>query len=83
MSLSDLKNIGEKLAKELESVGIENYDDLASIGSLEAFFKLVGKNGHSCYNKLYALEGAIQGIRWHNLSLEDKEQLKSEYKKYL
>jgi hypothetical protein len=27
---------------------------------------------------LYALEGAIQGIRWHGLSIDDKDRLKAE-----
>ena len=30
---------------------------------------------------LYALEGAIQGIRWHKLSREDKDSLKAELDK--
>ncbi|WP_404813547.1 TfoX/Sxy family DNA transformation protein [Clostridium bowmanii] len=30
-------------------------------------------------NRLYALEGAIQGIRWYNLSKEIKNELKKFY----
>ncbi|WP_372481128.1 TfoX/Sxy family DNA transformation protein [Clostridium tagluense] len=29
--------------------------------------------------RLYALEGAVQGIRWHNLSGEIKDELKEFY----
>jgi hypothetical protein len=30
----------------------------------------------TCMNRLYVLEGAIDGIRWHNLSEEAKSELK-------
>ena len=33
----------------------------------------------ACLNRLMALEGAIQDIRWHNLSEEDKKNLKDFY----
>ncbi|WP_309245476.1 TfoX/Sxy family DNA transformation protein [Clostridium estertheticum] len=33
----------------------------------------------ACINKLYALEGSIQGIRWHNLSKEVKNELNEFY----
>jgi len=32
-----------------------------------------------CINMLFALEGAIQGIRWHGLSHERKQELKEFY----
>jgi len=32
--------------------------------------------GDTCFNTLCALEGAIQGILWHNLSDEAKADLK-------
>ncbi|MBZ9688850.1 TfoX/Sxy family protein [Clostridium estertheticum] len=36
-------------------------------------------NDSACINRLYALKGAIQGIRWHNLSNEVKNELKKFY----
>ena len=30
----------------------------------------------ACFNMLCALEGAIQGIRWHGISKDRKEELK-------
>ena len=33
----------------------------------------------ACLNRLMALEGAIQNIRWHNLSEEDKDNLRDFY----
>ena len=65
--LRDLLNLGENLVSELESIGIRSVDDPMSRGSLEDAFHLIG-SGHSVYaSKLYALEGAIQGRRWHTL----------------
>ncbi|MDR1301443.1 MAG: TfoX/Sxy family protein [Treponema sp.] len=36
----------------------------------------------ACYNRLCAIEGAIQGIRWHNLSDEIKNELKQFYNQW-
>ena len=80
-NLTDLPNIGKELAKQLEAVSINSYQDLVDCGSVEALLKIKGKSGKGCYNMLYALEGAIQGIRWHVLSREDKDRLKTELDK--
>ena len=64
-NLTDLPNIGKELAKQLEAAGISSYQDLVDCESLEALLKIKGKFGNGCYNMLYALEGAIQEIRWH------------------
>ena len=77
-NLTNLSNIGKVLAEQLEAVGIHSYEELIDLGSIEALLKIKGKSGKGCYNMLYALEGAIQGIRWHNLSREDKDRLKAE-----
>lgn len=80
-SLQDLPNIGKELAKQLQQAGIYSYQDLIDAGSVEALLRIKGRSGKGCYNMLYALEGAIQGIRWHNLSREDKDRLKAELDK--
>ena len=77
--LLKLPNIGKELAKQLEAVGIKSVQDLAACGSVEALIKIKGKSGKGCYNMLYALEGAIQGIRWHGLSREDKDRLRLDW----
>jgi DNA transformation protein len=40
-------------------------------------------NDQGCLCKLYALEGAIQGVRWHDLPPQIKDKLKTLYKKEL
>ncbi|WP_406657450.1 TfoX/Sxy family protein [Methanolobus sp. ZRKC2] len=76
-SLSSLPNIGKKLEKELQKTGICNAEELMDIGSKEAFKRIMLIDETSCINKLYALEGAIRGIRWHHLPDEEKKSLKS------
>nr|NQU93721.1 TfoX/Sxy family protein [Bacteroidota bacterium] len=77
-NLTCLPNIGKTLAEKLLMVGITNAYDLKFFGSENVILKIATiENGGACINMLYALEGAIQGIRWHGLSNERKEELKS------
>lgn len=78
--LGKLPNIGESLQEKLKQVGIETVSDLRNLGSVEAFRKIKNIDGSACYNMLCSLEGAIQGVRWHDLSKEDKEKLKESFK---
>lgn len=77
--LSKLPNIGKVLEKQLNDVGIDTADDLINIGSKEAWLKIKKIDESACLNRLMALEGAIQNIRWHNLSDDDKKNLKDFY----
>ncbi len=82
MSLKDLPNIGDEVEKQLKQVGIETEDELKEIGSAEAWLKIKDIDPSACYSRLCALEGAIQGIRWHNLSIPDKKKLKEFYEEH-
>lgn len=76
-SLVTLPNIGNTLAQKLNEIGITNFEQLKAIGSKQALIKIsVLENSGACLNMLFALEGAIQGIRWHGLSKETKQELK-------
>lgn len=77
--LSKLPNIGKVVEKQLNDVGINTVDDLVNIGSKEAWLKIKEVDDSACLNRLMALEGAIQNIRWHNLSDEDKDNLRDFY----
>ena len=77
--LSKLPNIGKVVEKQLNDVGINTAEDLINIGSKEAWLKIKEIDESACLNRLMALEGAIQNIRWHNLSEEDKKNLKDFY----
>ena len=80
--LSDLPNIGKVLEEQLNDVGIDTVDDLIDVGSKEAWLKIREMDESACINRLMALEGAIQNIRWHDLSDKDKENLKDFYHNY-
>lgn len=77
--LSALPNIGKTVEEQLNEVGIETAEQLIEIGSKEAWLRIKGIDDSACINRLYALEGAIEGIRWHNLSDEVKNELKKFY----
>ena len=76
IDLSILPNIGKTLAMKLKAVGINTPDVLISTGSEDAFIKLKTVDQGACLNMLYVLEGAIQGIRWHDLDINKKAELK-------
>jgi DNA transformation protein len=78
--LKSLPNIGEILAEELVKVGVCSEDDLKRIGSEKAFMRIRAIDKSACMCKLMALEGAIEGIRWHNLPPDKKEELRFFYK---
>jgi DNA transformation protein len=74
--LSKLPNIGKVLEKQLNEVGINTADELIDIGSKEAWLKIKEIDESACINRLMVLKGAIQNIRWHNLSETDKKKFK-------
>ena len=78
--LSKLPNIGKLLEDQLNEVGIKTADELIDIGSREAWLKIRAIDESACINRLMAIEDAIQNIRWHDLSENDKKNLKDFYK---
>lgn len=77
--LQELPNISKVIGSKLVEVGIDTPALLKSIGSKEAFRRIKSKDSTACINMLYALEGAIAGIRWHFLPDEIKKELKQFY----
>lgn len=77
--LSKLPNVGKKLETQLNEVGIETIEQLKKVGSKQAWLDIKAIDSSACINRLCALEGALQGIRWHNLSAEIKNELKEFY----
>jgi DNA transformation protein len=74
-----LKNIGKSIAARLVSVGIESPEMLRDVGTKEVYLRFFEKEGWSqslCPCFLYALEGAITGEIWNEISFEKKEEFK-------
>lgn len=74
--LSKLPNIGPALEEQLNEVGIATVEQLKETGSRQAWLNIKAIDDSACINRLYALEGAVQGIRWHGLTKEVKQELK-------
>ena len=80
--LQSLPHIGEKLEQQLHAVGIDTAEALKRVGSREAWLRILALDPSACIMRLSALEGAIQGIRWHDLDPETKAELKAFYHRY-
>ena len=72
-------NIAEKLEAQLLDVGVTTFDELKTVGSREAWLRSASRDPSACYMRLCALEGAIQGVRWHSLDDQTKKELKTFY----
>ena len=78
--LTDLPNISKVLSVVLIDAGINTPEALRRLGSKEAFVKIRMRDNTACFCKLCALEGAIEGVRWHNLDTTVKEELRVFFK---
>ena len=78
--LTKLPNIAAKLDAQLADIGITTFAELKRIGSREAWLRILARDPSACLMRLSALEGAIQGVRWHNLDDNTKASLKDFYR---
>jgi len=78
--LTKLPNIAEKLDAQLADIGTTTFDELKRIGSREAWLRILARDPSACLMRLSALEGAIQGVRWHHLDDNTKASLKDFYR---
>ncbi len=74
--LSKLPNIGEVIEKQLNTIGIYTPEQLVSIGSKEAFFRIEIIDNTVCLHMLYALQGAVEEKRYTLLTEHTKKDLK-------
>jgi len=79
MELTDLPNLGKVVASQLEQVGIESPDELRRVGSVGAAVRLTAAGVSVCSSKLCALEGAIRGVRWHAIPVEERAALMTRF----
>jgi len=78
--ITKMPNLGEIAEKRLAKIGITDSEQLIEIGAKEAYIRLNIVEGDTCFSTLCALEGAIQNVRWHDLSVDKKEDLKQFFK---
>ncbi len=77
--LSNLPNIGKEVERQLNETGIFTYEELKATGAEKAWLKIQAMDPSACIHRLYALEGAIRGIKKILLPQERKEELKAFY----
>ncbi|MDR0917163.1 MAG: TfoX/Sxy family protein [Oscillospiraceae bacterium] len=80
--LTTLPNIAAKLDAQLAEVGITTIAQLTAVGSREAWLRILARDPSACLMRLSALEGAIQGVRWHYLDDTAKLSLKAFYNEH-
>ncbi|MCG8341955.1 MAG: TfoX/Sxy family protein [Chlorobiales bacterium] len=78
-SLTDLKNIGKKIAARLNEAGIYSEEELRAAGPVEAH-QMIRENHPDetlplCYY-LYSFEGALSDKHWDAIGEERKRELK-------
>lgn len=77
--LSKLLNIGSAVEAQLNQVGIGTPDDLRAAGAKDAWLRIKAIDDSACIHRLYALEGAVRGVKKAALPPEVKEELKAFY----
>lgn len=75
-SLSVLPNIGNVLENELNKIGVHTPEELKQMGSRDAFLRIKLIDSGACLNKLYAIQGAVEGKRYPQLTQSTKNDLK-------
>lgn len=73
--LMHLQNLGLRSCNWLADVDIKTEQKLRELGAVRAFVKVRDAGCHPSLNLLYALEGALQGCHWTELSESDRSNL--------
>ena len=77
--LTTLKGLGPVTARRLTEVDIGDVACLRQLGAVEAYLRLCfAFPRHTSLNALWALQGALTGRHWTNLSAAEKADLLSE-----
>lgn len=79
--LTDLPNIGPKLAENLEKIGVTTPEQFRTMGAEEAFIRIRAQvDPAACLHQLEALAGAEEGVKKSLMSPERKAGLKTWYR---
>ncbi len=75
--LERMVNLGPVSAGRLRAVGVGSPADLRRVGAVEAYLRLRRRFPvEVTLISLYALHGALVGVRWHELSPEARAALR-------
>ncbi|BFM18289.1 TfoX/Sxy family protein [Maricurvus nonylphenolicus] len=73
--LLHLKNLGAASVNILHAVGINTYEDLQSVGPVEAYRRIQDRGINVSKVMLYALQGALLNVHWNELEPDLKQRL--------
>lgn len=80
--LTDLPNIGPKLADHLKRAGLPTPEALREAGAEGAFLRIRAQvDAEACLHELEALAGAVEGVRKSQLPEERKAELKAWFRR--
>lgn len=79
--LEELPNLGAVMVQKLKEAGIETPEQLRAMGAKQAWRQIRAlADPGICLSALQVLEGAVRGVRWHDLPPEAKQELKAFYR---
>jgi len=78
--LRDLLGIAQRIERQLMDIDINSPARLSDVGSHEAFRRLRNIDPSLSVNILYALEGAISEVHWHDFTREEKALIRAKLK---
>lgn len=76
--IEKLRNLGPKSAHWLEQAGIRTCGDLKQTGAVAAYLMVKQQQPRCSLNLLYALQGALTGVHWNQLTEKTRQQLRAE-----
>lgn len=74
-SLAGAPNLGPKSAQFLQRAGITTFEQLMSLGSVNAYSLVKQVQPSASLNLLWALEGAICGLHWQEVARKHRTSL--------
>jgi DNA transformation protein len=70
-----LPNLGPVSRQMLADVGIDSVSALRRLGAVAAYVKVKAMHPRASLNLLWALEGALTGLRWQDVAREHRTSL--------
>lgn len=81
-SIESLPNLGPYMARCLREIDVHTADELRDLGAVEAFARLRFRFGREIsLNALWAMDAALAGTHWRDVSQQRKARLKAELAK--
>ncbi len=77
LKLIELNNLDPVSTGWLNTIGVRTRDDLAELGTIEAYRILKNHGYPATLNLVYAIDGALRGRGWRNLPTTRKRELRT------